>query len=111
MHILNLELKKYGVSFSVQIGIHSGNAIAGIVGHKTYQYDLCGDAVNTAARMCSHGSPGRVHVSGATYELLASSFAAEPCGQQEVKGKGLMRSFFLQNMPPECQGSSIRRGL
>jgi class 3 adenylate cyclase len=37
----------------VQIGIHCGAAIAGIIGHIRMQYDLVGDAVNTAARMCS----------------------------------------------------------
>ena len=35
------------VNLECQIGIHSGSAIAGIIGHKRFQYDLCGDAVST----------------------------------------------------------------
>ena len=58
-----------------QVGIHSGSAIAGIVGHKTFQYDLCGDAVNTAARMCSYSSPGHVHISEAVTRAARTSNA------------------------------------
>jgi class 3 adenylate cyclase len=99
MHILNLELKKHGVAFSVQIGIHSVNAIAGVVGHKTVQYDLCGDAVNTAARMCSYSLPDHVHVSEATYQLLKHKFGAVCRGVSEIKGKGKMNTYLLVNLP------------
>ena len=61
MTVINLELKEHrykelrqaleGHELTVQVGIDFGSAIAGVIGHKTYQYDLCGDAVNTAARM------------------------------------------------------------
>ena len=78
----------------------SGSAIAGIIGHKTFQYDLCGDAVNTAARMCSTSEPGRVHVSEATYQLLNHRFDVERRGVREVKGKGRMETYFVHNAPP-----------
>jgi len=89
------------VELSVQVGIHSGDAIAGIIGHKTFQYDLCGDSVNTAARMCSHSAPGRIHISDVTHGLLATRFGTEARGEREIKGKGRMHTFFLQNQPPE----------
>ena len=62
MDVLNIELRPLGIAFTLQVGLHSGSAIAGIIGHKTFQYDLCGDAVNTAARMCTYSSPGQVRV-------------------------------------------------
>ena len=65
---------------AVQVGINSGSAIAGVIGHRRIQYDLVGDAVNTAARMCSYGAPGRVHVSAATYEHLAPHYLATSRG-------------------------------
>jgi class 3 adenylate cyclase len=49
--------------FEIRIGINSGSVVAGIVGVKKFAYDIWGDAVNTAARMESHGEPGRIHVS------------------------------------------------
>ena len=85
---------------TLQVGLHSGSAIAGIIGHKSFQYDLCGDAVNTAARMCSFSEPGRVHVSEATQQLLKHRFDAEERGEREIKGKGRMRTYFLHNAPP-----------
>ena len=96
--ILGINLKDHHIT--LQVGLHSGGAIAGVIGHKTFQYDLCGDAVNTAARMCSTSAPGRVHVSDAPHALLKHRFDAEYRGEREVKGKGLMQSYFLHNAPP-----------
>ena len=69
---------------AVQVGINSGSAIAGVIGHRRIQYDLVGDAVNTAARMCSYGAPGRVHVSADTYEHLAPHYLATSRGPLQV---------------------------
>ena len=101
MDILNLELAAYGIHFTVQVGIHSGSAIAGVIGHKTVQYDLCGDAVNTAARMCSYSKPSHVHVSETTYQLLRGRYAAVCRGTTQIKGKGNMTTYFLLNLPAD----------
>lgn len=45
--------------------------------------------------MVSHGEVGRVHVSAATAALLGGSFPLEDRGEVKVKGKGVMRSYFL----------------
>jgi len=60
------------------------------------QYDVWGDVVNTAARMESHGVPGRIHISTATYELINQEFICEPRGTIEVKGKGEMQTWFVE---------------
>ena len=99
MDVLNVELRPLGIQFTLQVGLHSGSAIAGIIGHKTFQYDLCGDAVNTSARMCSYSKPGQVHVSVDTWRLLRHHYPAIPRGKREIKGKGMMDTFFLMNMP------------
>jgi len=103
MNIINLELARYGITFTCQVGIHSGSAIAGIIGHKTFQYDLCGDAVNTAARMCSYSRPGHVNISDTTYQLVRDNFGAVPRGELSIKGKGQMSTYYLLNMPVEQQ--------
>ena len=38
------------ITLECQIGIHTGSAIAGIIGHKRFQYDLCGGEGDAARR-------------------------------------------------------------
>jgi adenylate cyclase len=66
-----------------------------VIGRKRFLYDLWGDAVNTASRMESHGTPGRIQVTRATYELLADEFEFESRGTISVKGKGEMEAWYL----------------
>jgi adenylate cyclase len=83
-----------------RIGINSGPAIAGIIGHTKFHYDIWGDAVNTASRMESHGVPGRVQISQATYELLKDEFICASRGVVDIKGKGEMETWFLEGPRP-----------
>jgi len=109
MDVLNIELRPLGISFTLQVGLHSGGAIAGIIGHKTFQYDLCGDAVNTSARMCSYSKPGHVHVSDVSYKLLSHRYPAIARTPMEIKGKGLMQTYYLLNMPADT--SALESGM
>jgi class 3 adenylate cyclase len=79
----------------VRIGIHTGPAVAGVIGKKKFSYDLWGDTVNTASRLESHGEPGRIHVSETVYEKLKHAYVFEERGTIQLKGKGAMRTFFL----------------
>jgi class 3 adenylate cyclase len=69
--------------------------VAGVIGKKRFIYDIWGDAVNTASRMESHGTPGRVHVSSETRQRLQGEYSFEARGTIEVKGKGRMDTYYL----------------
>jgi adenylate cyclase len=84
-----------GEKVSFRIGINSGPLVAGVIGTHKFQYDIWGDTVNTAARMESLGLPGRIHISDATHGLIEDRFECEMRGEIEVKGKGLMRTWFV----------------
>ena len=79
----------------IRIGIHTGSAIAGVIGVKKFAYDVWGDAVNTASRMESHGLPEFIQVSEPTYELLRDKFQFENRGLIDVKGKDKMNLYLL----------------
>lgn len=80
----------------LRIGIHSGSVVAGVIGSKKFSYDLWGDSVNTAARMESHGIPGKIQVTKAIFDLLKNKYNFERRGEIEIKGKGLMETYFLE---------------
>jgi len=85
----------FGQSLQVRIGINTGEVIAGVIGTKKFIYDLWGDAVNVASRMESHGKPGQIQVTDATYERLKENYILEPRGVVEVKGRGEMMAYWL----------------
>ena len=86
-----------GHRISMRIGVHSGPAVAGVIGKKKFIYDLWGDAVNTACRMESHGVKDAIHISSDTAKLLDRTlfdlYDREPI---QIKGKGIMQTFLVE---------------
>lgn len=89
-----------GLPLRMRVGINSGRVVAGVIGRRRFIYDLWGDCVNVAARMEAHGVPGRIQVTRATRDRLASRYHLESRGEILVKGKGLMEVFLLGDPIP-----------
>ena len=84
------------IKIQIRLGINSGNLVAGVIGKSKFIYDIWGDTVNVASRMESTGDPMRIHVSENTYLQTKDAFRfTEPVGI-EVKGKGMMNTYFLK---------------
>jgi class 3 adenylate cyclase len=101
------DLKSKNVNiWDLRIGIHTGSVIAGVVGHKKLSYDIWGDTVNTASRMESSGEPGKINISGQTYELVKDFFECEYRGKMPVKYKGEIDMYFVKGIRSELSAGS-----
>ena len=89
----NEEARRHGIQF--RIGMHTGPVVAGVIGTKKFIYDVWGDTVNVASRMESTGEAGRIQVTAAVESRLRQRFELVPRGPIDVKGKGLMDTYFL----------------
>jgi class 3 adenylate cyclase len=84
-----------GDPIQIRVGIHTGPAIAGVIGAHKFAYDLWGDTVNTASRMESHGASGKIQTSKEIYQILKDDFLFEFRDRLHIKGKGEMQTWWL----------------
>ena len=80
----------------LHIGIATGTVVAGVIGRTKFSYDLWGDVVNTASRMATLAERGSIQVTEDVVRELGDRYAFRPRGPIEVKGKGLMPTWFLE---------------
>jgi class 3 adenylate cyclase len=99
------------VPWQIRIGIHTGALFAGIVGTSRFAYDVWGDTVNMASRLETASEPGAIHVSAEVARRLRGAYVLEPRGPIELKGVGVVETFFLRGRRAGMGGGGVPAAL
>jgi len=82
-----------GNPIQIRIGILSSPGVSGVIGKSKFAFDVCGDTINTAARLESNGEPNIIHLSQRTFDLLDKNSSFTVRSQSiSMKGKGVMQT-------------------
>jgi len=82
--------------WQIRIGVHTGSAVAGVIGSWKFAYDVWGDTVNVASRLESTSLPDHIQISSPVADALGPAFVVEARGAIALKGKGQTETFFLR---------------
>jgi len=85
-------------TWSVRIGIHTGQVVAGMLGHKKMSYDIWGHTVNVASRMETSCKAGKINISGVTYKKIEPWF---DCEYQGILPDTQDLSYHVNGLKPE----------
>ena len=98
-----------GLDVKINFGMSSGPVTAGIIGVHRPFYHIFGDTVNTASRMITTGVPGTCQMTEASFNFLdGGPYEIKERGMIQVKGKGLLHTYFLEGSNEEVDGGSVQ---
>lgn len=114
--VINDFNKRTNNAFTLRAGISAGPVAAGVIGTKTFTYDVWGDVVNVASRMESTGIEGHLQLTETVYHRInngagvVGKFRFLSRGAVFVKGKGDMSTHLLDIQSPNGGGGAVGSG-
>ncbi|CAH0386757.1 unnamed protein product, partial [Bemisia tabaci] len=80
-----------GEPVKITIGIHSGEVVTGVIGHRMPRYCLFGNTVNLTSRTETTGEKGKINVSEDAYGILIQEGNNDPQFQLDFRGPVMMK--------------------
>lgn len=87
--------------WDLRLGINTGEVTAGVIGSQKLAYDIWGATVNQAQRMEMLGEPGKVTITGATFNHIEPYFECVFRGKVQSKSRGLIDMYTVERIKPE----------
>jgi class 3 adenylate cyclase/ligand-binding sensor domain-containing protein len=87
--------------WELRLGINTGEVTAGVIGSERLAYDVWGATVNQAQRMEMLGAPGKVTITGATYQYIEPYFECTFKGKAQTKSRGLIDMYEVDAIKAE----------
>lgn len=87
--------------WEIRLGINTGAATAGIIGNIRLAYDIWGSTVNLAQRMEMLGEPGKVTITGTTFQYIEPYFECEHKGKVQSKARSWVEMYVVNRIKPE----------
>ncbi|XP_033323715.1 guanylate cyclase soluble subunit beta-1-like [Megalopta genalis] len=91
MDLATEEVQIDGEPVKITIGIHSGEVVTGVIGHRMPRYCLFGNTVNLTSRTETTGEPGKINVSEDAYRYLCMPENHDPQFLLEYRGPVTMK--------------------
>ena len=92
---LSLLTEVAGAGAEFRIGLGFGAAFGCVVGREQQQFNLWGEAIETAEIMARSAAPGAIQASAGAYARLRQDFLFRPRGSFYLPGVGQSRTFVL----------------
>ena len=86
--------------FTLRVGIHTGEVVAGVIGRRKFSYDIWGNAANKAHWMVQEGEVGKVNISAQTYDFVSKYFECTYRGKLETKHHLFEDMYLVRQLRP-----------
>lgn len=78
----------------MQIGVHTGEAVVGILGDIKPQFSLIGQTLYKTMTVCSHAQPGKIYISQQCHHTLNSKVINFSFNEQAIKIGGVKHKVY-----------------
>ncbi len=84
------------MQWQIQLGVHTGRLIGGVVGIKKYIYEVFGATISIASAVKNASEPMRINISETTHNLVTDTFQCTEREPVKVKNQGMLNMYFVE---------------